>query len=211
VGHDSDGDDDARGDDEGRSAGLTPFSIFVLFEAALAPVAIFLGWLLNQPPLGGFAWDVDAAGKGALATVPMLGFLAATIYWPVGPLGQIKAFFDHELAPALRGCDWPDLALISVAAGMGEEMLFRGVIQGSLARALGPLPGLAAAAAVFGLLHPISLTYVAIAGLLGAYLGAVWLVSGNLLTVMVAHALYDFIALIVLLKDRPGDEDAAKD
>ena len=34
---------------------------------------------------------------------------------------------------------------------------------------------------------------------MGAYLGGVWLLNGNLLTVMVAHALYDFLALLILL------------
>ena len=66
-----------------------------------------------------------------------------------------------------------------------------------------PWPGLAVASLLFGLLHPITPTYVAIAALLGAYLGAVWLATGNLLTVIVAHALYDFVALVIC--PRPAD------
>jgi membrane protease YdiL (CAAX protease family) len=184
-----------------------PFAVFVLFEAGLAPIAVALGWALGQPPLAGFAWDADAALDGVVAVLPMLAFLAAAVRWPVGPLARIKEFFDRELAPALRGCEWPDLALISVAAGVGEEMLFRGVIQGAIARALGPAAGVALAGALFGLLHPVSPAYVALAAVLGAYLGAVWLATGNLLSVIVAHALYDFIALVVLLRDKPGAGD----
>ncbi|MCA1686202.1 MAG: CPBP family intramembrane metalloprotease [Planctomycetia bacterium] len=105
------------------------------------------------------------------------------------------------MAPALAGCGWPDLALIAVAAGVGEEMLFRGVIQGALARPLGPIAAVAAAGAVFGLFHPVSTAYVVVAGLLGAYLGLVWLATGNLLAAMVAHAVYDFVALLALLHD----------
>lgn len=187
---------------EPGAAGVPPFAVFVLFEAGLAPLALLLGWALGMHPLAGFSWDADAALKGVAAALPMLGFLALSVRWPVGPLGRIKVFFDRQLAPALKGCGWPDFALISVAAGVGEEMLFRGVLQGSFTRALGPWVGLAAAGVVFGLLHPVSTAYVVIAGLMGAYLGLVWLVTGNLLTVIVAHSLYDFIALRVLLGPR---------
>ena len=82
-------------------------------------------------------------------------------------------------------------------------MLFRGLIQGALGRWLGPGPGLALASLCFVLLHPITPAYVVIASLMGAYLGGVWLASGNLLVVIVAHALYDFVALLILLRG-PG-------
>lgn len=202
VGHDLDG--EGEGDEASRSV---PFAVFVLFEAGLAPLALVLGYALGQHPLADFVWDVDAALWGVVAALPMIGFLTAVVRWPVGPLGRIKAFFDRELAPVLEGCEWPDLALISVAAGVGEELLFRGVIQGSLARAIGPGAGLAVTAALFGLLHPVSTAYVLIAGLLGGYLGLVWMLSGNLLTAVVAHALYDFVALVVLLNDRRAGSD----
>jgi membrane protease YdiL (CAAX protease family) len=179
-----------------------PFALLVLLEAVLAPLALVLGWAVGQPPLADFAWDEDAALLGIAAALPMLAFFALAIRWPVGPLKPIKAFFDRELAPLLEGCDWPDLALISIAAGVGEEMLFRGVIQGALARSLGRALGISIAATLFGLLHPVSATYVMVACLLGAYLGLVWMLSGNLLTVIVAHALYDFIALVVMLRER---------
>jgi len=198
---DGDGDGNGGGGSRSRAGGPVPFPVFVLFEAGLAPLALVLGWAVGQPPLADFAWDADAALGGVAATVPMLGLLALAVRWPVGPVARIKAFFDRELSPALAGCEWPDLALISVAAGVGEEMLFRGVIQGALVRSIGS-PGLALglAAVVFGLFHPVSVAYVVLASALGAYLGLVWAASGNLLTVMVAHALYDFVALVVLLR-----------
>jgi membrane protease YdiL (CAAX protease family) len=191
------------GDEAGEpgTAGRVPFAVFVLFEAGLAPLALALGWALGQHPLADFAWDEDAALSGLAAALPMLALLGVAMRWPVGPLGRIKAFFDRELAPALEGCEWPDLALLSVAAGVGEEMLFRGVLQGALTRPLGAGGAVAVAGAVFGLLHPVSAAYVVLAGLLGAYLGLVWLATGNLLAVIVAHATYDFVALLALLDD----------
>src|SRR4051812_48437126 len=104
----------------------------VLFEGSLAPLAVLLGWLLEQPALGGFAWRAEDVAIGALATLPMLGLFLFGQRWPVGPFRSIKRFFDEEARPILAGCAWPDLALISLAAGVGEEMLFRGVFQGAL-------------------------------------------------------------------------------
>jgi membrane protease YdiL (CAAX protease family) len=193
--------DESEQDELGADSRV-PFTLFVLMEAGLAPLALVLGWAFRQPPLADFAWNEDAAVIGVAAALPLLTFFAVAMRWPVGPLAKIKAFFDRELAPLLEGCDWPDLALLSLAAGVGEEMLFRGVIQGALARTLGRTAGIAIAAALFGLLHPVSATYIVVAGLLGAYLGLIWLLSGNLLAVIVAHTLYDFVALLVLMSDR---------
>jgi membrane protease YdiL (CAAX protease family) len=176
----------------------------VLFEAGLAPAALGLGWLLGQPPLEGASWSARAVGLGVLAALPMYGLFRVGLRWPIGPLGEIKRFFDRELLPLLGGRPASDLALIALAAGFGEEMLFRGVCQGTLQRWLGTWSGLGAASLLFGLLHPITPAYCLIAGLLGAYLGAVWIGTGNLVVVIIAHALYDFLALLALLRE-PDD------
>jgi CAAX protease family protein len=186
------------------------FVAAVLFEGALAPIALGLGWLLGQDPLERFAWEVGDLGWGVVATLPMLAMLHAGMRWPLGPLARVKRFFDEELAPLLGGRPDSDLALLSVAAGVGEEMLFRGVFQGASERWFGTGLGLAVSSLLFGLLHPITPTYVLIAGLLGAYLGALWILTGNLLVVIVAHALYDFLALRLVLP-RPDAEALESD
>lgn len=193
-------DDELRADDDDE--GVRPFAFFVLLEAGLAPTSLILGWVFGFSPLFDFSWNLKAAVAGIAAALPMLFFLALTIRWPIGPLARIKAFFDRELAPLLGGCGWSDFLLISMAAGVGEELLFRGLIQGALTKLFGPVAGVASAAILFGLLHPVSLAYVIVATLLGAYLGVVWIMTGNLLSVMIAHGLYDFIALLILMSAR---------
>jgi uncharacterized protein len=190
-------------DSTGEPESDTIVILAILFEAALAPLAVFLGWLLDRPALSGFTWSVEDAVLGVVATVPMLGLFRFGQVWPVGPFRSIKRFFDEEARPILSGCTWPDLALLSVAAGVGEEMLFRGVFQGVLSRWLEPGLGWGAASLLFGLLHPITPGYILIASVMGAYLGGIWLWNGNLLTVMIAHALYDFIALVLVLREEP--------
>ncbi|MFC1597814.1 lysostaphin resistance A-like protein, partial [Planctomycetota bacterium] len=63
--------------------------------------------------------------------------------------------------------------------------------------------GLAVAAILFGLAHPITPGYVLLAGLMGLYLGWLQITCGNLLVPIMAHAVYDFLALVYLVKIRP--------
>jgi membrane protease YdiL (CAAX protease family) len=175
----------------------------VLFEGGLAPVALLGGWLLGQSPLLGFAWRGRDAALGVAVALPILGLLLVGLRWPIAPLARIKQFIDEEVRPLLGACTWLELALISLAAGVGEEMLFRGAVQGALGRWLGLGAGITASSLLFGLLHPITPAYVVLTGLMGAYLGLVWVVNGNLLTVIVAHAVYDFLALLILLRTPP--------
>jgi membrane protease YdiL (CAAX protease family) len=183
----------------------------VFFEFGLAPIALFLGWLLGHPALKTFQWSLEAALWGVVATVPLILMFLGILRWPFGPLARVKKFCDDEVVPLLEKSTWSDIALISLSVGVCEEMLFRGVIQAYSIRWLQSwlgdwwgLPcGLGLASVFFGLMHPISFTYMVIVTILGLYLGTLWLLNGNLLTVMVTHALYDFAALAYLLRIRP--------
>ena len=104
----------------------------VFFEIGLAPFSLFLGWLLSRPPLETFQWSSDAAVWGVLATIPLILMFMGMLRWPIGPLARVKEFCDNEVVPLLKEVPWSDIALISLSAGVGEEMLFRGVLQASI-------------------------------------------------------------------------------
>jgi uncharacterized protein len=180
--------------------------VAVAFEGGVALLALGLGWLLGTWPLDSFHWNWRDLGLGALAVLPPLGMLYACLRWPVGPLRELVQMVDDVLVPLFRDWSLLDFAAISLLAGLGEEMLFRGVVQAGAAEWLGPARGpwlaLALSAVLFGLAHPLSATYALLAGLIGLYLGAIWLASGNLLVPVVAHAGYDFIALVLLTRIR---------
>lgn len=166
-----------------------------------------------------FVWSTSDALLGAAAAVPLIAIFVAILTWPIGRLARVKTFCDREVVPLFARSNWSELALISLSAGVGEEMLFRGVIQAVLTAWLqshfgdwwGVVAGLALASMLFGLLHPISLPYVGITVVLGFYIGAVWIFSGNLLTAMVTHALFDFAALGFIIRVQHGDDDAEAD
>ncbi len=183
----------------------------VFFEAGLAPFSLILGWLFGHPPLIGFAWRSADAEWGMVAAIPLVILFLGMLRWPVGPLRAVREFCEQEVVPLFRDSNWSELALISLSAGVGEEMLFRGVLQATLSDWVGMAWGLALASILFGVLHPISFTYILIAGFLGFYLGVIWYFNGNLLTVMVTHAVYDFIALGYLIKrlDHPPEAEDA--
>ena len=130
----------------------------------------------------------------------MLVALWLTTRWPVGPLKPLGQLVERLLVPMFRPCTLVDLVLISAAAGVGEELLFRGVLQTGIAQWTGSV-GLAVgmAAVVFGLAHPISITYAVLAAAIGVYLGWLLVATGNLLVPIVTHAAYDFLALVYLL------------
>lgn len=192
--------------DEERLPGRDVIIILaVIFEGSLAPLSLFLGWWIGHNPLSRFSWVGVDALWGAAAMLPLAAIFLSIIRWPLGPLRQIKQFCEEEFVPLLAGSSWSDIALIALSAGVGEEMLFRGVVQSALGSWLGVYWGLVLASVLFGLLHPISLPYVVVTTCVGFYIGLTYLLSGNLLTAIVAHGLYDFVLMAYLLKRHPGE------
>ena len=188
---------ESEGDQPGRDV-IIMFIVF--FEGGLAPLSLLLGWWLGHNPLAQFTWSYMDALWGALAPIPLVLLFLSILRWPIGRLRQIKTFCEEEFVPLLAGSSWSDMALIALSAGVGEEMLFRGVLQSSLVSWLGAGWGLSVSSVLFGLLHPISVPYVLLMVGVGFYFGGTFLLSGNLLTVMVTHAVYDFALMAYLLK-----------
>ncbi len=114
------------------------------------------------------------------------------------------ALVEDKLGPLFVGATFTELALLSLMAGVGEEALFRGVVQEVLAGRLPPWGALLAAGGLFGLAHWVTPTYAVLAAVVGVYLGLLYLASGNLLAPIVTHALYDLAALSVLARVNPA-------
>jgi membrane protease YdiL (CAAX protease family) len=183
------------------------------FEGSLIAVAIGLGWLLDSPPLTTFSFRLRDVALGIVGTLPPLGLFWLCINCPLKPLQRIKEILDAMVLPLFHDCRLEQLAILAALAGLGEEMLFRGVLQAAAAAEIGGAQGawlgLLIAAVLFGLLHFITPTYAFLAGLIGLYLGAIWLACGNLLTPILIHGFYDFAVLGYLLKFRGSPPSAS--
>jgi membrane protease YdiL (CAAX protease family) len=172
----------------------------LVVEGSLGILALGLGWLSDCLPWQSWSWDLQDVLWALSATVPLLLLFFLCVRWPLGPLVPIKQFVETVIKPLFQPCSLVDLAAISVLAGLGEEMLFRGVLQTVFSRWLPLGLALALASVLFGLLHWITTMYAVLATLMGAYLGWLYLHSGNLMVAALTHALYDFVALTYLVK-----------
>jgi membrane protease YdiL (CAAX protease family) len=173
----------------------------VAFEGGLALLALGLGWLPGvQAPLPKIHWDGLNAVWGIVACLPLLVVFLICVRWPVGPLVRIKKLSEEFIHDWFSSCTLLQLALISLLAGIGEEMLFRGVIQETLSEWINPVIGIVLASLLFGLMHPITPFYIILAALMGAFLGWIFIATGNLLPAIITHGLYDFLALTYLTR-----------
>jgi membrane protease YdiL (CAAX protease family) len=185
--------------------------VALLFEGGLGAGALVVGWLVGHWPAIGMSWgssSVPSPGTaivwGLAATLPLLAALLLIDRFPLGPLRRMRETAHDVIVPLFAGASVLQLALISISAGLGEELLFRGLAQAGLSRLIGGEYGgwfaLAIASVLFGVCHWLDTTYAVLAMLAGVYFGLLLLLSGNLWTPIVAHAAYDFIALIYLLR-----------
>ena len=178
-------------------------AIAIACEAALGVIALGVGWFLERPPLAQISWTVTGVGYGLAATAPLVVGLLLAIWFPAGPIARLEGIVRQLVTPLFGGATIWELMAVSTAAGWGEEMLFRGLIQSGLAQLSGqPWLAVAIASGVFGAVHPITRTYVVMAAVIGAYLGWLLLFTDNLLVPIIAHATYDFVALVYFQRQK---------
>ncbi|MBP86524.1 MAG: CPBP family intramembrane metalloprotease [Planctomycetaceae bacterium] len=204
---------------EMRDAQINRFVLAAFaFEAALGLGAIVAGLLLAVDPLSSVRLTENSLADhskavifGVAATLPLLLGLVIVTRLQFEPFVRLCQFVNERLTPLFAPLSLFELAAVSIAAGFGEEILFRGLIQSGLAARLdgtnGVLIALVVSSILFGVCHWITPTYGVLAGLAGAYFGLLFIWSGNLLTPLVAHALYDFIALAYLTNAERGTGD----
>jgi membrane protease YdiL (CAAX protease family) len=135
-----------------------------------------------------------------MATLPLLLGLAWLRNVRQGPLRALLDLVVEQIGPYLAHMSVMELALLALIAGFSEEVLFRGVLQVGLTDWLSPTGALLASSVVFGLVHWASRAYAVFAGVMGVYLGLLFLVQQNLLSPIVTHASYDFVALLLVAR-----------
>ncbi len=198
-------------------------------EGGLLLISLAIGWACWCLPWE--PWDHPAAlGRNLLwglgGTVPMLLLLPVFIWVPLRSFRRIEEILNEVFLPACQHLSVWEIAVVAALAGLGEELFFRGLLLHGVSQwpSVGPVTALIVSSVIFGLAHAITPGYVIIAGLIGLYLGGLFLLSGSLLAVVIAHGLYDFVALLVLIHryraqqrllsqqdDLPGQEQLTSD
>jgi membrane protease YdiL (CAAX protease family) len=176
----------------------------VIAEGALLLVALGAGRLTGHSPLDQVRVGPSGIGWGLAATLPLCLGLAWCLRTGFLPIVRLVRLVNQQVRPLFAGCSVPELVLVSALAGVGEEAFFRGVLQSTLADHVPGWMALIVTAAAFGLAHLLTREYAIVAGLVGLYLGATLLLSGNLLVPMLAHGLYDLVALLLLVRVKPA-------
>ena len=169
-------------------------TLAVLTEGALAATAWAAAHLLGVRIVWGDHPMRDIANGAAAAVV--LGAINYTILtrapssWIVD---GVRAVYHEVLVPVFGRLNPIGIVVIGIAAGLGEEWLFRGVLQ--------PLVGLPVASVLFGLAHMggrSMLAFAIWAAAMGVALGGLANATGGLIAPIVAHGLYDMFALAQL-------------
>ena len=177
--------------------------LLLLTGQTLFFAAIGLGlWVISgRPPQSFVTFGKDQFLNGALLA-GVLVLLAAAVYYGLPKVSeylvrtQAKNFAFLE-----RRLPFPAIVWVSLGAGIGEEALFRGGVQMLAADYVGMPLAIACAAALFAVVHFARPLIAAIIFAIGVVFGCVFWITGSLLTVMLAHALYDVFALWYVQKE----------
>lgn len=182
------------------------FLTILVVEMGLGGFALATAWLIgyretteigvrvNTPQL--FSQDLF---WGTVATLPMF-----TMAWLVErsrlrSLRHLRLVVRRLVAGTFTEFSTWQVALISLAAGVSEELLFRGILFDALRdkadMSIVTWAALLASSLLFGLAHAITRAYLVLAMLIGIYLAVVLIYTDSLLAPMVTHALYDFVLL----------------
>jgi membrane protease YdiL (CAAX protease family) len=189
-----------RGD---RSALIREYRITVAGEVAGGALAFAAvgSSILNAGGLGlvvnGSARPLIIGGLGGLA----LGLIAQSLAARAGKGPKLVGDIAALIPRSAREKAW--YAAVSVSAGIGEELIFRGFFMRLLADfGLRGLTLVAVSAVIFGFAHVYQgVGGVLVTTLMGALLGVVYLATGSLLVAMAVHALMD---LRLLAMPSPG-------
>jgi hypothetical protein len=174
-------------------------TVAIIFEGGLVLAAWGLGWAVGFPIWSEIQVSWRVVGLAVVETLPLLLLAWWSLHsdWP--PLARLAGTIEELVAPMFAGSPVYALACVSILAGVGEEALFRGVLQDVFGEWLGVWGGLAITSGLFGLAHFVTAEYAILAGLIGVYLGSLALAHQNLAAPMLIHALYDFVALTYLV------------
>jgi membrane protease YdiL (CAAX protease family) len=178
-----------------------------LFELSLLVFALLWGHWFQFPVLADVRFGLKPLLIGAAAALPPLIFFLWTLRSELPIFRRHRRLMEELIRPMFSRWSVVQLGVLSLVAGVSEEVLFRAAIQGSLGDRVGSSLALVLASLAFGAVHLLTWTYGGVVVIIGAYLGWLWIWTGNLLVPITVHAVYDFLALVYFLRiHRPENQ-----
>ncbi|MDZ4263342.1 MAG: type II CAAX endopeptidase family protein [Pseudomonadota bacterium] len=175
------------------------FALILLSQLAIVAVGMFLIWAFSVQTPDAKIGRLYAVAMGTLFA--MVTFLLFTlIYRFGGKFAQALLNDTRRVSGIFSGYSLGHLACVAALAGVGEELLFRGFLQLWLSSHFAIIWAILVASIIFGFLHYLSHAYFISVTLMSIAFGAAYYITDSLLMVMVWHGVYDFIALVVLVK-----------
>lgn len=195
---------------------LTQMGLLLELGCLLVAITLaFFGFYDHNQPLNKlFELDlVTLIGWSALGFLAVSSSAVGSLVIPWKPCREFRKFVLKELLLLFAPLSLAQIALISASAGVGEEMLFRWSLQGGLQHVWpgtgGMIAALIVASVAFGLVHAITPMYAFVATVIGILLGLVMILSGSVVPSILAHAVYDFVAILVLRRFHIKGNDLA--
>ncbi|WP_444933697.1 lysostaphin resistance A-like protein [Microbulbifer sp. JTAC008] len=113
--------------------------------------------------------------------------------------GKMLRLHCTQLIPLFSKLSPSQMVWVALAAGVCEELLFRGFLQSWLSQLSTPFLGLLGASLIFALLHCVSWVYFFLTFMIGLILGIFYQMSGGLVGAIVWHAVYDLLAIFAIV------------
>jgi membrane protease YdiL (CAAX protease family) len=172
---------------------MTPRRV-VAFALATQGLLILIAWLASSLVRHPFPWGAPlrdtTIGLAAALLLGAVNYLLLEHAPPNWLADGVRGVYRELLVPLFGRINGLSVIVIGAAAGLGEEWLFRGVVQ--------PALGLVGASLVFGLAHfggRQMVPFAVWACGMGLALGGLAIVTGGLIAPIVAHGTYDMLAL----------------
>jgi membrane protease YdiL (CAAX protease family) len=165
----------------------------LLIEGGACIVALVLAraWGIPLFPLTKhLLLDIAMGTIAALIPFALFIFSLSEKAKAISLLSSLRKIVEVRIRPLFASATFFDICLISLCAGVAEELLFRGVIQVK--------GGIVVASILFGVLHWVTPAYALLATAIGFYIGLVYHFTQSLLIPIQLHCLYDFGALLYL-------------
>ena len=172
----------------------------VLVEGGLAVIAILVDLLFR---LGLNYWehcwcDIKTLQQIAWGLLPLIAGYFVLQALPLTALRTIDRVVRDLFWQHMGHWKLWQLALVATLAGIGEELLFRGLIQLGLSMFLNVWFAILLTSLVFGLAHAVTPTYFFLAFVISLYFGFLFVHTDNLFVPIALHALYDFFVFLYI-------------